>query len=244
MSEPLDLLFLGSGNAFASGRYWGSFLLNERYLFEASPVILPHLKRSGVALEEIEAVFVSHFHGDHLFGLPFLLLEYAELTPRSKELTIIGPPGIQERVRTVTEAGFPNVMSKERSYRETYVELRDGLEGEVGGLTYIARSVTHVPGLECFGFRAQVAGRTIAYSGDSVLCDPLLELAEGADLFVVECSCWEGGCGPHLGPEEIRELRRRLGPRPTFILTHLDGGQADLGVENLLVAEDLGRFSL
>ncbi len=244
MSNPLDLLFLGSGNAFASGRYWSSFLLNERYLFDASPVALPHLKQSGVQLEEIESVFISHFHGDHFFGLPFLLLEYAEHTVRTKELQIIGPPTIQERLRSITEAGFPNVFQKERSYPETYVEVKDGFEGEVGAMKYVARAVTHVPDFGCFGFRVETGGRTLAYSGDSVMCDALFELADGSDVFVVECSCWEGACGPHLGPDDVRELRRRLGPKPTFILTHLDGGQPDLGIENTLVAADLARFSL
>ena len=244
MSQPLDLLFLGSGNAFAAGRYWSSFLLNGRYLFDASPVVLPHLKQSGVALEEIEAVFISHFHGDHFFGLPFLLLEYAELTQREKDLTVLGPPGIEERVRTVTLAGFPSVYRNDPGYRQTYLDLRDGLEGEVAGLKYLARAVTHVPGLECFGFRVELGGRTLAYSGDSMLCDALLDLADGADVFVVECSCWDGSCGPHCGPGDIGELRRRLGPKPTFILTHLDAGQHDLGIENVLLASDLARFSL
>jgi len=244
VSQPLDLLFLGSGNAFAAGRYWSSFLLNGRYLLDASPVVLPHLKQSGVALEEIEAVFISHFHGDHFFGLPFLLLEYAELTQREKDLTVLGPPGIEERVRTVTLAGFPNVYRNDPGYRQTYLDLRDGLEGEVAGLKYLARAVTHVPGLQCFGFRVELGGRTLAYSGDSMLCDALLDLADGADVFVVECSCWDGSCGPHLGPGDIRELRRRLGPKPAFILTHLDAGQHDLEIENVLVASDLARFSL
>ena len=244
MSEPLDILFLGSGNAFAAGRYWSSFLLNGRYLFDASPIALPHLKRSEVDLAEIEAIFISHFHADHFFGLPFLLLEYAESTPRSKPLTIIGPPGIEERLRTITDAGYPHLLAKEKSYEESYLNSRDGLEGDVGELHYQARSVEHVKGLDCFGFRVDIGGRTLAYSGDSVLCDPLVELAEGADVFVVECSCWGDACGPHLNPQDIRELRRRLGPTPTFILTHLDAGQPDLGIENVLLADDLARFSL
>ena len=244
MSQPLDLLFLGSGNAFAAGRYWSSFLLNGRYLFDASPIALPHLKRSEVDVAEIEAIFISHFHADHFFGLPFLLLEYAEATARSKDLTIIGPPGIEERLRTITDAGYPHLFTKEKSYEESYRDLRDGLEGDVGELHYQARTVEHVEGLECFGFRVEIGGRTLAYSGDSVLCDPLVELAEGADVFVVECSCWGDACGPHLSPQDIRELRRRLGPTPTFILTHLDAGEPDLGIENVLLADDLARFSL
>ena len=45
------MLFLGSGNAFASGgRYWSSFLANGRYLFDAPPTLLPHLKRIGTPL--------------------------------------------------------------------------------------------------------------------------------------------------------------------------------------------------
>ena len=244
MSQPLDILFLGSGNAFAQGRYWSSFLLNDRYLFDASPIVLPHLKRSGVRLEEIDAVFISHFHGDHYFGLPFLLLEYSELTPRTKELTIAGPPGIKERLAGVTAAGFPNVVNKKQSYQETYVDLQDGLQGEVPGLEYLVRAVNHVEELACFGFRVQVGGRTLAYSGDTMMCDALVDLADGADVLVVECSCWEDACGPHLAPPDIRELRRRLGPKPTFILTHLSGGKEELHIENVLVADDLARFSL
>ena len=73
MSQPLDILFLGSGNAFAAGRYWSSFLLNGRYLFDASPIVLPHLKQSGSAREDIDAIFISHFHADHFEELVSLV---------------------------------------------------------------------------------------------------------------------------------------------------------------------------
>jgi ribonuclease BN (tRNA processing enzyme) len=242
---PLDLLFLGSGNGFApGGRYWSSFLLNDRYLFDCCPVALPHLKKAGASLEDIEVILISHFHGDHWFGLPFLLLEYAELTHRTRPLTIIGPPGIEERVRNVTAMAFPNTMKKEMGYSLRFEDLEDGATRELNGLTYTARIVDHVETLQCFGYRAEVDGRTLAYSGDSQLCDALIDLATDADVFVVECSCWDGACGPHMGPAEIRNLRERLGPSTTFVLTHLSPGEADVGIENVLIADDFARFSL
>ncbi|MEX0786463.1 MAG: MBL fold metallo-hydrolase [Dehalococcoidia bacterium] len=243
MSRGQELLFLGSGNAFASGRYWSSFLLNGRFLFDASPIALPHLKQSGIAPQDVDAVFISHFHADHFFGLPFLLLEYAH-QGRDKPFTMLGPPGIEQRMAMVVEAGYPHLLETPISYDETYVDLRDGLQGEVAGLKYLARSVLHVDDFPCFGFRVELDGQVVAYSGDSMMCDALFELGDGADTFVVECSCWEAGCGPHMGPDEVRELRKKLGPKPRFILTHLDAGEHDLGIENTVVAQDFARYSL
>lgn len=198
--------------------------------------------------EDIEVVFVSHFHGDHIFGLPFLLLEYFHLTPRTKDLTIIGPPGIQERIGVVTEAGFPHLATKDAGYNLRYREVKDGLDERLsvseGSLAFQALRVEHVSDFECYGFRVQVDGRTVAYSGDAVLCDALVALGEGADVFVVECSCWDAACGPHLRPSDIVELRKRISPRTTFILTHLDAGSVDLDLENVLVAEDFAVFRL
>lgn len=244
MSKPLDLLFLGSGNAFSTERYWSSFLLNDRYLFDAAPTVQPHLKRAGVALEEIECVFVSHFHADHFLGLPFLILEYDERTKRERDFTILGPPGIEERLRAVTDATYPSLMDDDRSYDLRFVELADGATGTFGDLTYLARSVVHSEDLECFGLRVEVGGRTLAYSGDSTLCDALVELAEGADAFVVECSNWKRPSSLHMNLDDIRELRRRLGPTPTFVLTHLDADAPALDIENAILAEDLARLSL
>jgi len=243
VSQRLELLFLGSGNAFARGRYWSSFLVNGRFMFDCSPVALAHLKQCDVPPDDVEAVFISHFHADHFFGLPFLLLEYGEQS-RMRDLTILGPPGIEQRLRTVVEVGYPHLLSKTKTYKEEYLDLQDGMEGQIGDLKFIARSVNHVDDFPCFGFRVELNGRSVAYSGDTMMCDALLDLADGADAFVVECSCWDGACGPHLVPDDVRELRRRLGPKPMFILTHLDAGQEDLGIENVLVAQDLGRFTI
>src|SRR3990172_6172094 len=95
---PLDLLFLGSGKACAGeGRPFSSFLLNGRYLFDCGPTLLQQLRRADVSPNDIEVVLISHFHADHFFGLPFLFLD-GKYKGRTKDVLVVGPPGIEEEV--------------------------------------------------------------------------------------------------------------------------------------------------
>src|SRR5579883_2308314 len=174
----LDLAFMGTGNAFAPQRCWSGFVLNERHLFDAPPTALYSLKRLGLPLQAIQTVFVSHFHADHFFGLPFLLLEYAYMTRRSDDLTIVGPPGVEQRLAQLVELGYPSLNEKPHGYRLRYLEVEDGEAGEVNGLRFVATEVDHGgQALRAFGFRVESAGRSLAYTGDSSYCDQLIGLA-------------------------------------------------------------------
>ncbi len=236
----LDLTFIGTGNAFAPTRYWSSFLLNDRILFDAPPTLLAHLNKLRKDPAEIEVAFISHFHGDHFFGLPFILLEYAELHPRTKDLTIVGPPGIAKRARALTDLAFSNVFRRDRGYALHFIEAHDGKSGEAAGVRFTARKVPHVPGLECFAFRVETAEGSVAYSGDTLMCDAMVPLADGADVFVVECSCWGEQCGPHLNPNDILRLRAEISPHTRFVLTHIGPGEAPpaLAEAGVLIADD------
>ena len=78
-----DAVFLGTGNFLApEGRYWNSFVLEGTVLVEPSPTALPHLRMCGLPAGRLRAVVISHFHPDHTFGWPFLLLELVESAMR------------------------------------------------------------------------------------------------------------------------------------------------------------------
>jgi ribonuclease BN (tRNA processing enzyme) len=241
--RSLQLLFLGSGNAFAPQRYWNSFLLNDRYLFDPSPVALPHLKMLKKDLHAIDVIFISHFHGDHFFGLPFLLLEYGELNHRTRDLVIVGPRGLREKVETVTEAGFPGLLKKSNTYRRRYLEVDENDEQTACGLPFQAVRVEHVSNLECYGFQVRLNGMTLAYSGDAALCDGVWRLAKGADVFVIECSSWEAIRGLHMSPDDVRELRKQTPPEMSILLTHMDAGKWDFSSDGIQLVEDLASYN-
>ena len=106
----LELTFIGSGNAFVrEGACWNGFVANGRYLFEAPPQALMALNRLGIDPNAIDAVVLSHHHGDHLLGLPFLLLHWKYLG-RTTPVTIVGPPETEDVVREISRRTYPTLF--------------------------------------------------------------------------------------------------------------------------------------
>jgi ribonuclease Z len=244
MAGSLDLAFLGSGNAFAPGRCWSGFVLNDRYLFDAPPTALLGLKRLGADPAAIDTVLLSHFHADHFFGLPFLLIEYAYQTRRHSDLTIVGPPSVEETVERLVELGYQRLGRMDAGYKRRYVEVRDGAEYEVNGLRIEPVAVRHSEGLQCFGFRTETAGRRLSYTGDCTWCEGLLRLARDVEVLVTDCTYATGrNREDHLSLEEIRDLRPQVDPGTSFILTHVDGPRTNGGLARTAVASDLAHFS-
>ena len=240
----LELSFLGSGNAFApNGRYWSSFLLNGRYLLDAPPTLLPHLKRLDVPLTDIRTIFISHFHGDHFLGLPFLLLEYLHMTPRREDLHIVGPPGVEEMIEGLAEMAFPNLSHADAGYQRCYLEVEAGREQTVDDLRFQAFSMKHGSGkLASFGYRLRLADKVVAYTGDTELCDELFALAEGADVLVLDCNYSESRGLHHVSFAEVPGIRKRLPLSTTIILTHLEAEPDVSGLEGVLIAQDFATF--
>jgi ribonuclease Z len=240
VTRTIPLTFLGTGNAFAPGRYWNSFLIGGNVLVEPSPAVLANLKRAAVDMAAIDAVFISHFHADHTFGWPFLLLEYMARTRRTAPLWVVGPPGVEARLSEMLRVGaYP---SHERAAKQGGFDLRfidvDEQEQAAGPVRFRATRVEHEPELECFGFTIQHDGRTIGYSGDTRLCDGLRQIAARSDALALECADRHDGHGMHMNLDSVRTLRAEC-PNLPFILTHVNDDVDADGIPDVQVAADL-----
>jgi ribonuclease BN (tRNA processing enzyme) len=108
----VTVTFAGSGDAFGSGGRFQA-CIHLRHPALASPVLLdcgatslPALRRSNLDPQEVGTVFVSHLHGDHFGGLPFLILD-GQFSRRTRVLRVVGPPGTAQRLATAMECLFP-----------------------------------------------------------------------------------------------------------------------------------------
>lgn len=241
----MELTFLGSANAFASeGKYWSSFIVDGKYQFDCPPTLLPQLKKLGVVLEDIEVIFITHHHGDHFVGLPFLMLEYLYMTKRTNDLYIVGPPHCEEWLEDFAERVYPHIL-RESGYRRIYVEADPSRDQQAGSLTFRAFQMNHVPKDHkgAYGYRVQIGDQIVSYTGDTMFCEEAVALGDGSDVYVVDCT-YADGCGPeHMGLEDVTVIRERISPKTTMILTHLSERPNINGLKNTLIAEDLKTFT-
>jgi ribonuclease Z len=236
--------FLGTGNFLAPGRYWNSFVLDRQVLVEPSPTALPNLRRCGLSADELDVVVISHFHPDHTFGWPFLLLEVVRLRAEDRPFFIVGPPGVERFLEQMMTLGAVTDIldTARRRFDVQFVEV-DGTWQDAGPLRFRAIEVEHVPHLRCFGFVFDRQGHAVGYSGDVHPCAGLDELAGACDVLVLECN------GPHPPPvthmdvESVRALRHKF-PAVPFVLTHLGEGVDADGIPDVVVPSDFDNLTL
>src|SRR5215213_129862 len=133
--SPVRLIFAGSGDAFGNGgRFQTCFVLEgggDPMLIDCGATSLTALKRMGLEPNDIAAVALTHLHGDHFGGLPFLVLD-GQFRRRERPLVIAGPPGTRERVEAAMDLLFPGSTATRRRFDLEWVEIAGGERADVG----------------------------------------------------------------------------------------------------------------
>jgi ribonuclease BN (tRNA processing enzyme) len=217
------VIFLGAGDAFnARGRCHAAYLVeasSTRFLIDCGPTTLLALKRQGLTSADVDTILVSHLHGDHFGGIPFLLLECLFETPRKGPLTVVGPPNTRGRIADLYRANYKELSAREMPFEYRCIEVQPGERTRVGEIDILPFRVPHQQAEISFGFRVEIEGKTILYSGDTGWTEELVTQSQGTDLFICECSYFDTRVCFHLDYPRLLENYRRFGCR-RLLLNH------------------------
>jgi ribonuclease BN (tRNA processing enzyme) len=245
----MRVIVVGSGDAFGSGgRFQTCIALATddwddppRVLLDCGATSLTAMRQQQLDPNEIDTVLISHLHGDHFGGVPFLVLE-GQFRHRTRDLTVIGPPGTRSRLEQAMETLFPGSSTVRRRFEVRVAEHADRRAVELGRLQVTPFEVRHASGAPAYALRADGPTSSLAYSGDTEWTDALLDAERGVDLFLCE------GYSPspvrwHLDLDTLAYQRDRF-TCAELVLTHLSPAALGSDLASWRIAHDGLQFDL
>ena len=216
----MEIIILGAGTAIPLTGYSPAGIYvkvgREHLLFDAGPGTLQRLQAIGVGFRQLDRIFLTHYHVDHCLDLVSILFAWHIPRPmRSRPLTIYGPPGLAQLYRRLN-AAFHRWLEP----RACRVHIRELEEESIRCPGYTVRSRRMRHAAPALGYRLEAAGKSMAYSGDTDVCEAIVELGKRADLLILECSMPDGRkVAGHLTPMECGRIASETGCR-RLALTH------------------------
>jgi ribonuclease BN (tRNA processing enzyme) len=221
----MRLKVIGSGDAFGSGgRRNTCFHVTTdgaTFLVDCGATSLPALKAEGIDRNAIDFIFLTHFHGDHSGGIPFMVLDAQLVAKRTRPLVIAGPPGLKDWYGRAMETNFAGSSGVKRKFEIELHELTPGDPAQFGPVTLTPYPVKHgKPEGSFFAYRIACGGRVLAYSGDTEWVETLIDAGKDADLFICEAYYFDKQVPFHLDYMTLAANLPRIGARDV-LLTHM-----------------------
>lgn len=244
----VEVELLGSGNAFLPSERMHSFLLIDKHIIvDCPPTALASLRKARVSPADIDTILITHVHGDHVFGFPFLLLERKYISDREnlKPLTVAGSEGVRARLTELCKLAYPGSL-------EEMVETINWVDLPTSDTwTFERFEVLHDEEVDPHGWMLNHKnGWSMLHSGDSGPCEELWTRVERCKFAVVEMGVpdWVD-TEHHHKPKDIFVLGERC-VNTKILLTHtfIDDGYKILTTdvpqfpENIIHGSDGMKF--
>ncbi len=221
---PITVRFVGSGDAFGSGGRFQTCIVidgpGSRFAIDFGASSLIALQQQGIEHNSLDAILLTHLHGDHYAGVPFLLIDAMLSGRRTRPLTIAGPPELRARMDALRETLFPGSGVKAPKFPVGWRGMEPGRPHQVRDLVVIPERARHTRETNPTALRVQVGEKVVTYTGDTEWTDDVAKAARGADLLIAESYFYDKRVKWHMNYPDIAAHATRVGAK-RLILTHM-----------------------
>ena len=197
--DEFRVTLLGTGSPAPTIRRFGPGVLvkagGQTLLIDCGRGTTQRLMQSGLRLGQVDALFLTHLHSDHVVGIPDLWLTgwlEANYAQRNGPFVVYGPAGTQGMMNGLIKAYDWDIQAriadqdlKPANIAVAVSEIKPGVIYDKGGVKVTAIEVDHGELLKpAFGFRVDHNGRSVTISGDTRFSPNLIEKAKGTDLLI------------------------------------------------------------
>lgn len=220
----MKLTILGSGTAAPRlERNMAGYLVqieNKNLLFDSGPGTIRQLLKLKINLLDIDDIFYTHLHNDHINDLAAIIWSNNYGTYRKKELNIYGPKGFKKYFKVLMKK---ILKPTKLIYKINVKELKNNsilkiLLNKNNSIEIKTKNVKHFR--EAIAYRIEYKNKALVYSGDLGYCSSIIELAKNSDLLILECAFPDNMKKPeHLTPFLCGKIAAKANANK-LILTH------------------------
>ncbi len=214
----MRIIFLGTGTGVPEKNNSPSSLLiehmNTKIILDFGEGMMKNLVRKNIRINDIEAVFLTHFHIDHVIGIiPLLFAFRFEADPRKKEFFIFGPEGLKELIENIFKLFEGQIEPK--NYKLKVYEINPGEEFKFKKIKIKTFKTKHRA--ESIGYILNVKDKKIVYTGDTDYDENYKEILKNVDILITECSV-PIEIENHMNPQKVLKLIKDINPFKTYLI--------------------------
>jgi ribonuclease Z len=254
-SDTMRVTLLGTGTPFPSAERFGSAILVEvagkKLLFDCGRGVVIRLAQAQISPKDIDDLFLTHLHSDHVVGIPDLWLS-GWLLGRKRPLPIWGPAGTHSMAEHLAQAFGFDIRIRQAApdplpVKGVTLDAKEIAQGEIyndGSTRASAFLVDHGTVKPAFGYRVDSAGHSVVISGDTKFCQNLVDFARGVDclIHVAWSAGWKNATPPSersiASAEDAGRVFAILNPKLGVVYHYKD----EEGLEDAVRKEYKGPF--
>lgn len=196
-------------------------LINEQVMLDCPNGIMKAMRGMGIVPTKIDICLITHFHADHFFDVPFLLIEQGLRNIRENDFIFIGPKGLEKRIETLFKLAYPEDWEKIKTQSKLKtIEIAKNEEKLcINDYIITPYEVEHGE-YSAYGYVVEKKDKRVGFTGDTIICPNVEKLIQSCSLVFVDMSFEKNSKG-HMGMNDIEYLMEKYENKCRIIPTHM-----------------------